>query len=199
MKRIVPPFILVLLILLPGATSLASQKIKASRITLDGFKLGDTFSKVMRRTPYSAPCDNDAIDKRNRRFMVYGALPCRNRAFPKQTTVMFYIGYSKTDKYNQPIQAIAYLHGSYFNDKTPFPLKPGDALSKTKTYFPKVKRTFQISRKGHALTVLEYPTFIYVLARADRIVGFVFGQMPADPQNEQWRGLMQMYDRYTPK
>ncbi len=67
----------------------------------------------MKRAPYKSPCDNDPIDKRKRRFMVYGALPCRNRTFPQQTTVMFYLRHSKTDRYNQPIQAFAYLHGSY--------------------------------------------------------------------------------------
>ena len=40
---------------------------------------------------------------------------------------------------------------------------------------------------------------VYVLCIGRKIIGFVMGPMPPDPENEQWRGLMQMYDRYTPK
>ncbi len=29
------------------------------------------------------------------------------------------------------------------------------------------------------------------------IIGFVLGPMPTESDNEQWRGLMQLYDRYT--
>jgi hypothetical protein len=36
------------------------------------------------------------------------------------------------------------------------------------------------------------------LADGETNVGVVFGSMPDDPQNEQWRGLLQMYQRYAP-
>ena len=52
----------------------------------------------MKRAPYDAPCDNDPIDHNARRFMVYGALPCRDRTFPGKTTVMFYLAFSKADR-----------------------------------------------------------------------------------------------------
>jgi hypothetical protein len=174
-------------------------KLHASKLRFDGFKLGDNYGVVMQRVPYNAPCDNDPIDKRSRRFMVYGALPCRDRTFPEQTTVIFYLAYSDAAKYEQPIQAFAYLHGRYFDKKTNFPLKPGDALSSAPRYLGSVERTMTIRRKSWTLAAQRYRSQIHVLANGEKIVGFVFGPMPDDPQNEQWRGLMQMYQRYTPK
>ncbi|MDH5603322.1 MAG: hypothetical protein OEY51_05270, partial [Cyclobacteriaceae bacterium] len=76
----------------------------------DEFKVGDNFSEVVQRAPYNQPCDSDPID--NRRFIVYGALPCRDRSFPDETTVMFYLKNSEKDSYNQPIEAFGFLHGS---------------------------------------------------------------------------------------
>ena len=119
---------------LGGATDLcgpaaAQEKrvLKHTReYTFDGFKLGDDYAnKVMSRAPYDKPCDNDPIDNNARRFMVYGAQPCRDLTFPNDTTVMFYLKYSAEDRYAQPIETFAYLHGSYFNDKSDFFIKPG--------------------------------------------------------------------------
>jgi len=177
----------------------ADAKLEASKLKFDGFKLGDSYGDVMKRSPYDAPCDNDPIDNNARRFMVYGALPCRDRTFPGKTTVMFYLAFSKRDRYDQPIQAFAYLHGSYFNDKTSFPLKPGCKLGETKRHLGQAKRSLQIRRKRVTLTAHQFPGQIHVLADGQRVVGFAFGAMPDDPENEQWRGLMQMYQRYTPK
>ena len=197
--RILSALVLAIVLVLGVGASEASQKLKASNLRFDGFKLGQSYAQVMKRPPYAAPCDNDPIDKKKRRFMVYGALACRNRTFPQQTTVMFYLRHSKTARYDQPILAFAYLHGSYFNKKTNFPLKPGEPLSKAKRYFNKPAKTFTIARKRLRLTVHAYPAGIHILAKGTTIVGFVFGEMPSDANNEQWRGLMQMYQRYTPK
>ncbi|MCA9524618.1 MAG: hypothetical protein KC609_26810 [Myxococcales bacterium] len=185
-----------------GGRDLAASrpKFKARTLRFDGFKLGDRYTALLRRAPYDQPCDNDPIDKRSRRFMVYGGLSCRGRSFPGQTTVMLYLAFSSQNRYDQPIVAFAYLHGHYFDKKTNFPLKPGDPLSKAWRYFsPRGQHPFTIARKGLTLTVHPQPGQIYIVTRGTRIVGFVFGPMPSNPTNEQWRGLMQMYQRYTPK
>ncbi len=186
--------------LLFGGAHQAQAGKKASVYRFDDFSLGDNYAtKVLSRAPYDQPCDNDPIDHRNRRFMVYGALPCRDRTFPHQTTVMFYLKYAEEDRYSQPIEAFAYLHGSYFNDKTEFPLKPGESLKKAASVLGAELGSFEIRRKKFALTVHRFRGNIHVLCSGETIVGFVFGAMPSDPENEQWRGLMQMYQRYTPK
>jgi hypothetical protein len=38
---------------------------------------------------------------------------------------------------------------------------------------------------------------VWSIAEDGVLVGFVVGPMPEDPESEQWRGLMQMYERYT--
>ncbi len=166
--------------------------------TFDKFKLEDNYGKIMNRKPYNEPCDDDALDKDNRRLMVYGALPCRDRVFPGKTTVIFYLKYSKTDKYNQPIEAFAYLYGGYFNDKTNFPLKPDDSLKDAIKIFTQPIKSFRLIRKHSFLKIHKFKGNIFVASKQKKIIGFVFGPMPSDPENEQWRSLIQMYDRYTP-
>lgn len=176
-----------------------SDKNKLENYTFDGFRIGDNYGELIKRSPYNLICDNDPIDNNARRFMCYTALPCRGNSFPKETTVMFYLKYSAENRYNQPIEAFAYLYGSYFNDKTNFPSKPGDKLNKAKRKFGKEINTFDISRKGVTLQVHHFSTDIYIISKQKKIIGFVLGKMPSDPMNEQWRALMQMYHRYTPR
>lgn len=176
---------------------LAAQN--SNEYVFDEFKLGDNYGEVMAREPYNKPCDNDAIDNKNRRFMIYGALSCRNDSFPNETTVMFYLTHSEEDKYNQAIEAFGYLYGSYFNTKTNFPLQPGDEMELAQKEFGKEIKTFNIERDEHTLSVHQFKADIYVISNQNKIIGFVLGKMPAKPSNEQWSGLMQMYQRYTPK
>lgn len=200
MHRILLPFGALLLALVVATPGGAAPTKRAADYTFDGFKLGDEYAaKVMSRPPYDQPCDDDPIDKRARRFMVYGALPCRDRTFPDKTTVMFYLRYSAARPLQQPIEAFAYLHGSYFDSRTDFPLKSGTTVERAQKALGKAGPSFAIARKDTTLTVHPFPGDVYVVARGPKVVGFVLGPMPADPQSEQWRGLMQMYVRYTPK
>ncbi|MBI3074148.1 MAG: hypothetical protein HYY84_18725 [Deltaproteobacteria bacterium] len=172
----------------------------ATGFTFDGFKLGDMYqSKVMSREPYNAPCDNDPIDKRSRRFMVYGALPCRDRTFPEKTTVMFYLAMNPegTPKYEQPIVAFAWLGGSYFKSRSNFPLVPGDTPSRATEVFGAPIRRFDVGWKRWRLAVSQHKNDIYSIANGENLAGFVVGPMPDDPESEQWRGLGQMWGRYT--
>jgi hypothetical protein len=45
--------------------------------------------------------------------------------------------------------------------------------------------------------VQRHPGDVWSLAEDGSVVGFVVGPMPEDPESEQWRGLMQMFERYT--
>ena len=144
------------------------------------------------------PCDNDPIDNYARTFMIYGGKKCRYSKFPNNTTVMFYLRYSEKNKYSQPIEAIGYLVGSYFNDKTNFPLRPGDDINLAFEYFGKEVNAFKIGRNEENLMVHVFNNKIHVITVRKTIIGFVIGNMPSDPKNEQWRGLLQMYQRYTP-
>ena len=173
---------------------------RAADYTFDGFRLGDEYAaKVMSRAPYDNPCDDDPIDNNARRFMVYGALPCRDRTFPDKTSVMFYLRFSEEKPLQQPILAFAYLYGSYFDSRTDFPLRPGTTLDRARQVLGKAGASFPIERKRTTLTVHPFPGDVYVVAKGAKVVGFVLGPMPADPGSEQWRGLMQMYVRYTPQ
>jgi hypothetical protein len=170
----------------------------AASYTFDGFKLGTLFgSAVMSRPPYDQPCDNDPIDKKARRFMVYGAQPCRERTFPENTTALFYIRYADTaDKYDQPIEAFAWLGGGYFTSRSDFPVRAGQPAIAAAEALGAPLKTFSVERKAR-LTVQRHPGDVWSIAEEGTLVGFVAGPMPEDPESEQWRGLMQMFERYT--
>ena len=176
-----------------------AQTNDVTQYTFDQFKIGDNYGDMMVRPPYNALCDNDPVDHKHRRCMVYGGEICRNNAFPNKTTVVFYVKYADENKYNQPIEAFAYLYGSYFNNKTNFPLKPGDDLKTAWKQFGKEINSFDISGQEHSLKIYHFSPHIYTVSNLNKIVGFVIGAMPSDPKNEQWSLLMQMYERYTPK
>jgi hypothetical protein len=172
----------------------------ATSYTFDGFKLGDLYgSTVMKRPPYDQPCDNDPIDNRSRRFMVYGALPCRDRTFPEGTTVAFYLRHEPAggDEYDQPIIAFAWLGGGYFSTRSDFPVHTGQPAAAAADALGAPLSSFEVSRKRETITVQRHPGDVYSLIDSGTLVGFAIGPMPDDPENEQWRGLMQMYTRYT--
>lgn len=172
--------------------------LTAGAVTLDGFKLGDRYaSTVMRRDPYKDPCDNDPIDQRKRRFMVYGALPCRDRTFPDGTTVAFYLTFSKEDRYEQPIEAFAWLGGRYFETHSNFPARTGQSAQAVDAILGAPEATFALDRKGSSLSVRRHAGDLWSIVESGTVVGFVVGPMPSEAENEQWRGLAQMYFRYT--
>ncbi|NUQ72747.1 MAG: hypothetical protein HUU21_04250 [Polyangiaceae bacterium] len=171
----------------------------AASYTFDGFKLGTLFgSEVMSRPPYHQPCDNDPIDKNARRFMVYGAKPCRDRTFPEDTTVVFYIKYTDNrDDYNQPIEAFGWLGGNYFASRSDFPVRTGEPANAVNQALGAPLKTFPLERKKASVTVQQHPGNVWSVVEDGMAVGFVVGPMPEDPESEQWRGLMQMFERYT--
>ncbi|MBU1243992.1 hypothetical protein KJ612_12380 [Myxococcota bacterium] len=188
----------------PGKTAPPPSVTTPARATgpfrWDGFALGDTFDTVMSRAPYDNPCDDDAVDGRARRFMVYGALPCRDRVFPEDTTVFFFIEHTedRAQSLATKIVAFGYLHGSYFNTRTTFPLATGEEIGRVRSVLGAMRGSFTIERKDRSLLVERYDGDLHVLIKDGHAFGYVFGPMPDDPLNEQWRGIMQMAVRYTP-
>ncbi|MBL8740280.1 MAG: hypothetical protein JNK04_04270 [Myxococcales bacterium] len=167
------------------------------RYRMDDIQLGDSYASVMGRGPYREPCDNDPIDNDARRFMVYAAKPCRERSFPEQTTVLFYLAFAKQDRYAQPIEAMAWLGGTYFDKRSDFPAAIGLTPVEAEAKLGRAVAELELQRGGQLLKVRQHPGDVYSVALADKIVGYVIGPMPVDAKSEQWRGLAQMYFRYT--
>ena len=110
--------VLMVCLLGPGAQAQAQAKPrkhrvkKARRYRFAGFRLEDSFQKVFRKSPYSKPCDDDPVDNRKRKAMVYGGLACRGRSFPKATTVVFLVEMKKgrARRLHAPIKEIGRAH-----------------------------------------------------------------------------------------
>lgn len=188
--------------MLLAAAPLAEARRKTARqYRFDGFRIGDNFGKLFSRAPYSTPCDDDPVDKRRRRAMVYGALPCRHKVFPQKTTVVLLLknGRPTGGRYSLPIAALAFVHGRYFKKRSNFPIHPGDRLAKARRKLGRVLGTLTLRvRKRPSMTAHRFAGNIHILTEGTLVRGVVVGQMPADAKNEQWRVITQMVRRYTP-
>ena len=183
------------------ASSAEARRKTARQYRFDGFRVGDNFGKLFTRAPYNTPCDDDPVDKRRMRAMVYGALPCRRKVFPQKTTVVLLLqnGRPTGHRYSLPIVALAYVHGRYFKTRSNFPIHPGDRLGKARRKLGRVlgKLVLPIRRRP-AMTAHRFVGDIHVLTEGTLVRGVVVGKMPRDPSNEQWRVITQMVRRYTP-
>jgi hypothetical protein len=199
----VPTVLLAGAILLASAPAAEARRKSARQYRFDGFGVGDNFGKLFKRAPYSTPCDDDPVDKRRRRAMVYGGLPCRGKVFPQKTTVVLLLKNGrptgKAHRYALPIVALAYIHGRYFKKRSNFPIHPGDPFSKARRRLGRVLATQRLSiRRRPAMTAHRFAGDIHILTEGTLVRGVVVGKMPRDTKNEQWRVITQMVRRYTP-
>jgi hypothetical protein len=197
-----PAMVLLGSLLLASATAEARRKT-ARQYRFDGFRVGDNFGKLFKRAPYNKPCDNDPVDKRRMRAMVYGALPCRGQVFPQKTTVVLLLKNVRTTsgghRYALPIVALAYIHGHYFKKRSNFPIHPGDRLSKARRKLGRVLGNLVLRvRRRPSMTAHRFAGNIHILTEGTLVRGVVVGKMPSDPANQQWRVIAQMVRRYTP-
>ena len=164
----------------------------------------------MARAPYDEPCDNDPIDNRARRMMLYGSKPCRDHVFPDKTSVIFLLAFADGDaKYAQPIQALVWMGGSYFDKRSSFPAKTGATPAEVERALgaagpkPIVVEDGNLglhgrrTNEGVTLTIRKHPANVYSITDGERVIGYAVGPMPDDPENEQWRMVAQIYRRYT--
>ena len=174
--------------------------LQAHEHRFDGLKLGDLYATAARaRAPYDRPCDDDPVDHRSRRAMVYAARPCGGGSFPEGTSVIFFLPYVselKEDWQRQPILAFAFLGGTYFSRRGTFPLRVGDPASRTKLLGP-VEATISFPGYDTTLRAQRHAGDVYALLDGETVVGGLLGAMPAEPENEQWDVILQMYERYT--
>jgi len=197
----VPSILLAGALLLTSAPSAEARRKSARQYRFDGFGVGDNFGKLFTRAPYNTPCDDDPVDKRRMRAMVYGGLPCRRKVFPQKTTVVLLLknGRPTGHRYALPIVALAYIHGRYFKTRSNFPIHPGDRFKKARRKLGRVLGTLQLRiRRRPTMTVHRFAGNIHILTESTLVRGVVVGKMPRDPKNEQWRVITRMVRRYTP-
>lgn len=185
----------------PGATSPptapARPALSAASIAVDGVKLGDRFGRLFHRPPYDRPCDDDPVDSpHTRRALVYGALPCRGNAFPDGTTAVFVVDWAEPDDFDQPIRAIGWIGGHYFDSRTRLPLRVGAPAAGAEKVLGPVRDRLPLSRRT-GLIAWRFDGDIYALVDGSLLAGFVLGPMPADATTDDWRVYEQMYRKYT--
>jgi hypothetical protein len=145
------------------------------------------------------PCDNDPVDKNTRRAMFYAPRECRKTpAFPDNTLVTFCLKFDDSENlYSQPIEAILWLGGKYFEGKTDFPYTI-DINPETITAFGKAK-IINKEYKKKVWSVYRFNGDINAISLDKKVIGYVIGAMPESLENEQWRMIFKIYRTYCMK
>ncbi|MDP7265893.1 MAG: hypothetical protein QGH39_10095, partial [Candidatus Thermoplasmatota archaeon] len=168
--------------------------------------LGMNFkNNIMSRPPFHVFCDDDPIDDRSRLMVVYTATDCRKTRFPDDTSVLMYFPDYSEDKFDQPLEALAVIHGNYFDDRSDFPLKVNVSLEDYDiagesliTLIPMRTRRKQTTN----VEIMRYPDNISIIAidvgGKKLIGGFVLGKMPESMEAESWRSILKVYRSFAP-
>lgn len=171
----------------------------AADFRFDGFRLGDSYADVFKRTPYTTPCDDDPIDRaKTIRSMVYGGLPCRGMSFPDKTTTLFFFAFEDPDQFDKPIEAFAWLGGSYFAARSNSPLQLGAPAKDAIEVFGPPITSFEVGKRVK-LRIQEHKGSIFSIIAHDTVVGIAVGALSTDPQSGYWEVITAMYRRYTPR
>jgi hypothetical protein len=158
----------------------------------DGFMLGDVYgTQVMAHVPYDKPCDDDPIEDKAARAMVYGGRPCHKVTFPNDTSVVFIIDYAERRNFDTKIRVFGWLGP---DDKVKMPIKRGEPPQRAIDVLGPPVASFDL-RVLHADVWKDTAVF----SDRGQIVGFAFGELPPDPNLERWRVFDQMYRRFTPR
>jgi hypothetical protein len=166
----------------------------ATDYTFDGFRLGANLrTDVMSKAAYATPCDSDPIEGRKRTIVVYMGQECRGQTFPDNTTVLFYLPFAEGDaSLAQPIQAMAWMGGSYFDSRSDFPARVGQRPAQVDSALGRPTSTFRLGGRRRFVTVREHTGDVFSVVYERRVVAFVVGQMPDNHEAESWEGLLEM-------
>ena len=186
-----------------------TQKVqfnKAEEYSFDGISLGMNFkSQILTKTPFHVFCDDDPIDERSRLLVVYTAADCRQTRFPEDTSVLMYFPGYPEDKFDQPLEAMAVIHGNYFDSRSDFPVRVNAPLEDYEIAGEPSITTMEIrARRKHTLEIeiLRYPGDISIIAMEfggrKLIMGFVVGAMPESLEMESWRAIVKVYRSFAP-
>jgi len=177
-----------------------TQKIqfkKAEEYNFDGISLGMNFKDdILTRAPFDVFCDDDPIDEGSRLFVVYTATDCRKTRFPEDTSVLMYFPDYPENKFDQPLEALAVIHGNYFDTRSDFPVKINAPLEDYE-----IEGEPQITPM-RMIEIMRYPGDITIITMdvsgRKLIGGYVIGKMPENLEMESWRSILKVYRSFMP-
>ena len=138
-------------------------------------------------------------------LVVYTATDCRMTQFPEDTSVLMYFPDYPEDKFDQPLEALAVIHGNYFDTRSDFPLKVNAPLEDYEIAGEANVSTMQVKarkKQKNMVEMIRYPGDISIIAMdaggRKRIGGFVVGRMPKSLETESWRSILKVYRSFMP-
>lgn len=172
---------------------------------LDGFQLGDVFADSVKvRAPYTTPCESVVSSRGKRRLIAYGPRRCVRARFPEGTLAVFFLPLTGTRgaaRDDEPIEAFAWLGGSWFTNRSDFPLFVGDHDTQASATLGPPHHILALhgSRSSGSLIVRGHPGDVWSLSDGSSLVGFVVGPMPTVAADDQWQALLRLYETHGVK
>ncbi len=179
---------------------------KAEEYSFDGISLGMNFKDdILPRPPFNVFCDDDPIDDRSRLMVVYTAKDCRMTRFPEDTSVLMYFPDYPEDKFDQSLEALAVIHGKYFDTRSDFPIKVNSPLEDYDILGESLITSIPMRTRRKQKTnvdIMRYPDDISIITidvdGGKLIGGFVVGKMPDNMEMESWRSILKVYRTFAP-
>lgn len=186
-----------------------TQKIQfqnANEYSFDGISLGMNFKdEILTRAPFQVFCDDDPIDDLSRLLVVYTATECRKTRFPEDTSVLMYFPDYPEEKFDQSLEAMAVIHGNYFDTRSDFPVRVNSHFQDYDIAGEPNVTTMEIrARRKHTLEIeiLRYRGNISIIGMEvggkKLIMGYVAGPMPESLETESWRAILKVYRSFMP-
>ncbi len=152
-------------------------------LELDGIALGDRLEGVLARSPYDQPCELDALEGQPRQIVIYDPEPCEGTSFPDATLLLLFV---RRPPSGRTIETIAWIGGTYFSERSSFPLENGTPKGVLDAALGSPVRSFPLDGEP-TVTVWQHRPELHTFTRDGRAVGLVWGPMPAETRSNDWR------------
>lgn len=190
--------LIALVLLCPAVADAMEPPPRAGReYPVDGAQVGQPFAEVRAREAYGEPCS--VAPAGPRRVALYGAKGCK-RAFSADTSAVFLL---EGEGAKQTVGAIAWLGGSWFDNRSNFPvnlrtpLPDEDPRTLAGAIELPATATLKLGEGADGLRVTRFGEDIYIIDDGGRVVGIVVGVMPGDGKSPQWAALLGAWLRHT--
>jgi hypothetical protein len=120
--------------------------------------------------------------------------------FPDGTSVVVFTDpFDASNRYAGKISAIGWFGGKYFDGKTTFPLKSGEAAERAIQVLGPVEAAIGIGGSRGDLVAQKHAK-VWSVIHGAKIAGFVLGTMPSGyTRDGSWNVVQQLYFKYGEK
>ncbi len=120
----------------------------------------------------------------------------------EHTTIILFTSPALTSQTpNSPVDALAWMGGTYLNTRSDFPLRIGANESEVIRQFGPISEEASFRKGDSELKVARYEGSVYSMSLLGKTVGFIVGTMPPisfdDEEHDEWRAILGGWFQFT--